>query len=246
MPASTMKNLYPFLFIAALGAVQPAAAAPNPFALKEDENAGIEIHESGALVFPASMVLSGVHFGEARVAISVDAEGRLTDSLLIGYTDIAFGRAATEAVKRWTYGAALVHGRPRAACAEVLFIFKNDVVSASSGTTNATRQLIGILQEHYEYKPCLLRDLDRIPTPLHVVAPVPPRGNSHRRDVTVDFYVDEEGKVRVPTVSRDDADDACAAAAVAAVEQWSFEPPLRKGQPALVLLKQEFSFRAKP
>ena len=238
-----MRKLYPIIWLAALGAVMPARALP---ATKGDDNAGIEMHETGVLSFPTAMLLSGVHFGEARVIISVDAEGRLTDYLLVGYTSEAFGHAATEAVKRWTYEAAQVHGRAHASCAEVLFTFKNDVVSATSAASNISRQLINGLQERYEYRPFLLRELDHIPTPVHVVAPVMPRGSGSRRDVSVDFYIDEEGKVRVPAVSRDDADDACAAAAVAAVEQWSFEPPLRKGRPVLVLIRQEFSFRAKP
>jgi outer membrane biosynthesis protein TonB len=36
-----------------------------------------------------------------------------------------------------------------------------------------------------------------------------------------------------------------AAAAVSAVEQWRFEPPLRKGAPVLVYAQQEFSFHPK-
>jgi len=29
------------------------------------------------------------------------------------------------------------------------------------------------------------------------------------------------------------------------VEQWRFEPPLRKGKPVLVLVEQQFKFRPK-
>ena len=66
------------------------------------------------------------------------------------------------------------------------------------------------------------------------------------RFVTVEFYIDQEGKVRVPSVSRELADDRLAAVAVAAVEQWRFEPPLRRKQPVLVLAQQVFRFVAKP
>jgi TonB family protein len=64
--------------------------------------------------------------------------------------------------------------------------------------------------------------------------------------VTVEFYIDEQGNVRMAAVPRESAGDIYAAAAVAAVEQWRFEPPLRKGRPVLVLAQQEFNFRPKP
>ena len=47
-------------------------------------------------------------------------------------------------------------------------------------------------------------------------------------------------------LQRTQADDIYAAAAVAAVEKWQFEPPLRKGQAVLVLAHQEFTFVDKP
>jgi len=82
-----------------------------------------------------------------------------------------------------------------------------------------------------------------------VVKPILPGGAlsaGQERVVTVDFYIDEEGKVRVPAVDRDVAEDRLAAAAVSAVEQWRFEPPLRKGHPVLVQVQQDFRFVAKP
>ena len=76
---------------------------------------------------------------------------------------------------------------------------------------------------------------------------VSPSVNSDEKvhTVTVEFYIDEQGTVRMAAVPRESAGDVYAAAAVAAVEQWRFEPPLRKGEPVLVLAQQEFKFRPK-
>jgi TonB family protein len=95
--------------------------------------------------------------------------------------------------------------------------------------------------EVIEYHVCSLRDLDRIPTPLHVVAPAaslrPDAG-----EVKVEFYIDEQGKVRIP-VARETSDAAFANAAVDAVSQWQFEPPTSKGKAVLVHAVQIFTIK---
>jgi TonB family protein len=94
------------------------------------------------------------------------------------------------------------------------------------------------------YHPCTLKELDRIPTPLAAPAPYyTPEllASGLRGKVTVDFYIDESGMVRMPAVSDADRRDL-ATLAVMAVRQWRFEPPLRKGNPVLVKARQVFTF----
>ena len=227
------------------------AALESAAVERAGDESGVGIIQSGVEVYPASMLLQGISSGEARVVICVDAEGRLTDSLVIGYTDSAFADAAIAALKQWTFEPALVHGRARAARAEVVLAFKHNggITVENIHDENTSKRFIKLLQEQYMFQACQLHDLDRIPTPLHVVPPALGKvGLSHgaKRTVTVEFYIDQEGRVRVPAIDLSEADDQYAAAAVAAVEQWRFEPPLRKGQPVLVLARQDFTFVAKP
>jgi len=226
--------------------------ATRPYAAPRgsvDENAGMAINQTEVLVYPFSMTLSGILSGEARVVISVDATGQLNDALVVGYTHAAFADAAVKALKRWTFEPARVHGAARASRAHVLFTFKNDsgvMVQSLPGMTDATALRSG--GARYIYLACQLRDLDRIPIPVQVVPPTPAKSGLHgaKRTVTVEFYIDEEGRVRGPAIDREEPDDAYAAAAVAAVEQWRFEPPVRKGRPVLVLARQDFNFIPKP
>lgn len=210
-----------------------------------DENAGIAIDQVGVLVYPPMMLYSAVYSGEVRVVISVDEQGKLTDHLVTGYTHEEFAKSAVMAIKRWRYQPALVNGVARLSRAEVVFEFRDQgVIVQSLPGALERRVLLGAYGERYVYAPCRLRDLDEIPTPVHVVHPaINSDGKAHR--VTVGFYIDEEGKVRMPAVDRASADDYFAAAAVGAVEQWRFKPPLRKGQPVLVYARQEFNFRPK-
>jgi TonB family protein len=226
-------------------------SAAGAVAETADDNSGVGINQTDGVIYPSRMLLSGVGMGEARVVISVDAGGRLTDSLVIGYTDPAFSDAAIVALKKWTYEPALVHGHARASRAEVLFIFSDigGVTVQSVPQQSVEKRFNTFLQERYTFKACQLRDLDRIPTPLQVISPTLVKsGLTHgtKRTVTVEFYIDQQGRVRAPAIERAETDDVYAAAAVAAVEQWRFEPPLRKGLPVLVLARQDFTFMSKP
>lgn len=243
MPKSREK-LLPILFLLSCLWVLPASAGlftgEGP-----DDNVGLSVNQTEAPVFPAGLLLQGIHTGKVRLVISVDAEGRLTDKLVVAYTHKAFMNAVLEAVKTWTYEPMKVNRRPRASRVELMFIFKSDLnVIVQSGDMNVLQDLMG---DQFEHKPYPLKDLDRIPTPVQVVSPPIPKGvlaAGEERVVTVEFYIDEEGKVRVPAVSREMADDPLSAVAVAAVEQWRFEPPLRRKKPVLVLAQQDFHFVA--
>lgn len=220
------------------GLAKPQAADP-------EANAGIAIHEIGTVAYPPAMLYGGVLSGEVRIAISVDENGQLTDHLVIGYTDPGFVDTAVNAVRRWSYEPALASGRPQSARANVLFVFKDEGVIVQRLPGAIERLYVSeIMREHYVYEPCRLRDLDRIPTPVHVVSPVARlEGKAHT--VTVGFFIDESGRVRMPAVERESADDLLAVAAVTAVEQWRFEPPLRQGRPVLVYAQQDFTFKPK-
>ncbi len=216
---------------------------------RPDDNVGIAIDQVGVLVYPPMMLYNAIYSGEVRAVISVDEKGVLTDCLVTGYTDKAFADAAVVALNRWIYQPARVKGRARSARADVLFLFKDQgVIVQNFPGALAQHAFAGFMQGRYAYRPCKLRELDRTPTPVHVVPPTAPKpspGNRYTHAVKVEFYIDEEGKVRMPAVARESADDAYAAAAVSAVEQWRFEPPLRKGKPVLVYAQQEFTFRPK-
>ena len=167
--------------------------------------------------------------------MSVDAEGKLVDYLVLAYTHEAFAVAAVQAVKAWTYEPAKAKGRLCASRADLDFVFKSDlVVAVQNAESNYLEDVFG---QQNVVQPSLLRNLDHIPTPIHVVSPINPDGVlevGKERVVTVEFYIDQEGRVRMPSVSREMADDQLAAAAGMAVEQWRFEPPLRGGRPVLV------------
>ncbi len=206
----------------------------------------LKIDQTVEPVFPPRLMQSGLTQGMVHLAINTDQEGKLTEWLVIGYTQPEFADSVVEAVKQWKFTPAELRGEPVGTTVELVIRFeaKGVVVSTSTLSDSLEAQTLRRWGARYIYSPCSLRDLDRIPTPIITVMPAYPteladRGVKGR--VTVDFYIDEKGLVRVPSVSVND-DPVLTAIAVAALRQWRFEPPTRNGTPVLVKASQVFNF----
>lgn len=205
----------------------------------------LTIIETEEPVFPRSLIHGPVLQGDAKVVIDVDEDGRLTDLLVTGYSRKEFADAAVEVLRRWEYVPPSLNGRPWASVRELQFDYsRSGVIVNFTGTEAMDNHLGQLLQLSDTYRTYALRDLDRIPTPVHVVSPLAPAlaPGAAAQTVTVEFYIDEQGRVRLPSVTRAEANNVYAACALAAVRQWRFAPPLVNGRPVLVLATQQFKF----
>jgi TonB family protein len=158
--------------------------------------------------------------------------------------------SAVQAIKKWEYEPAWVRGESRSATVDLTFQFENRGMVVVDLNVSSYVQLrdVQLRPGAYTYGVKTLRQLDRIPTPTKVVHPLYPAEAAQKQQsavVTVQFYIDEKGRVRLPAVSRDTSEryGAFAAAAVNAVSEWQFEPPLSRGQPVLVAARQDFNFK---
>jgi len=215
---------------------------------KATDQKPLQIIQTDMPRFPPQLNNSAVMNGAATVTVRVDQDGRLTDYLVTEYSRKEFADTAVAALKAWRYDPPRVNGVKWSSVQEVHFDFsRTGVVVSLSGLDIIMNRFDEITKGQYAYRSRALRELDRIPTPVHVVAPVSPALTlgEKKRTVAVDFYIDEEGRVRMPTVSRADVDTACGACALDAVKQWRFEPPLYQGRPTLAFVRQEFNFVAR-
>lgn len=202
-----------------------------------------KIQQRSRIVFPYRALVDGVIHGEAVLMLDVDRMGQLTDVLVIAYTRPEFADAATDAVHQWRFTPAQIGGEP----------------VGSTITLNAKFEVNGVLayvkplgvsepeprmDERYEYHAYALEALDRVPAALQRPGPLYLKEwikDGRRGAVTVEFFIDEKGRVRFPRVLNQ-ADDYLGAAALDAVRQWRFAPPLRKGRPVLARVSQVFNF----
>lgn len=198
--------------------------------------------------FPASLELSHVTDGEARVVIHIDADGKLVDWLVTGYTDKLFAEEAVTVLKAWHYVAPTEDGESIGVRTELRFQFEahGRVVSLTAiETPEILMRQMGI-GPTFIARLCSPHELDRPLAPVSAASPLYPAPTtatpaSSPHSVVVDFYVDEHGQPRMPVVINS-AQEHYASAAVDALSRWRFATPTRAGRPVAVRVRQEFIF----
>ena len=149
------------------------------------------------------------------------------------------------AVRDWEYVPARLRGEPIGQRLEIAFNFHNRGTILSM---TASESVVAKLQTLMGRRPlvplvCKAGELDRTPAVLHRVSPPNP-GKAlglPGGEASIDFYIDAEGRPRMPVAMRA-THEAFAAVAAEALLQWRFEPPTRNGKPIAVRIVQDFVF----
>jgi hypothetical protein len=201
--------------------------------------------------FPGRAVYEGVAVGRATVGVLLDETGRPLDFLLIRFTRDYFGKALLAEAKDREYTPKRLKGVPIPAT----FVFSYHF-EPPAGLTNissfeaAERRLEEVGGgARYAYEPHREETLDGgglVPTQLSI--PVLPAGHASRGapvKALVSFYVDEQGRVRLPNVESD-LPPELVAPAIHALRQWAFKPPTIKSKPVLVRAMRALTFRPAP
>ncbi|HEX2862598.1 MAG TPA: TonB family protein [Lacunisphaera sp.] len=198
---------------------------------------------------PAVLRMQGLREGRVKMALDVDAQGRLVDCLVISASHAELIRPCLEAVRRWEYKPARYDGDVTAARLELTINMSVTGAVVSRNVVEVADELMErIVGRRFDYEACPPDQVDR---PLVAVNRVSPayaleaiaKGVSGR--VRVHFFVDEKGDVRLPAAPAD-THPYLSAVAVEAMRNWKFEPPTRQGRPVLVAAVQEFDFGSAP
>lgn len=233
LPLRTAVGLLAF-FAAAIAKAEPGLEPPR-------------VIEQPIWLFPQEVARDSVYEGEARVLVSVSEEGELLDFILLGFTHPAFGREVADALPRCKFAPGRVRGEPATTRVPITIHFaqQGTVISMTGGESLAKYVARLTTRPTFTGTVCPGQKLDR---PLQTAAMVSPqypaelRARAESGTVTVDFYVDAEGRVRMPATSAG-SHPSFARTAIGAVEQWKFEPPTSGGEPVLVHVQQEFRFK---
>jgi len=199
--------------------------------------------------FPGQAVHDGVATGRATVGVSLDASGQPKDFLLIRYTQDYFGAALLEEARRRTYTVKQFKGAPIPSAFVFSYAFEPppgmNAISNFEAASRRSEDVQGGVK--FTYRPRNETELDggklvptQIALPTLPRALVPQDGKPVR--ALVSFYVDEKGRVRLPNVESA-LSPQFTAAAIAALQQWAFKPPVIKGQPVLVHTMRAMTFR---
>jgi hypothetical protein len=187
-----------------------------------------------APAFPTAAASRGLLAGRAAMAVVVGTDGLVAESLVAGYTQPEFGEAAAEAVRQWTFEPASLDGVLRAALIELEVPFGREPPQGHPG------------REPWMFRVATVKDVDRVPAPEYSAPPANPAAPGtpgSARDVTVDFYIDEQGHVRLPTAAVGSG-GIFGDSAVAALRRWKFAIPTVHGRPAVLKTSLVLHFAA--
>jgi len=228
-----------FLFSAVMGAAQAQMIGRDP-----DFQAG-KIIQTVAPEFPFTLYQVYNHGGTAQLVINIDAEGKLKDWLIVGYTAPKFADLALTAVKQWRFEPARWRGDAVPSCTTLTFTFAvKGVVISVVGNENLPSYFSTLFDPGNSRRLYSLRELDHIPIPIHADAPLYPKSLADQGvagEVVVGFYIDEQGAVRLPFVISW-RQNSVANLAIDAVQRWKFEPPTHAGRPVMAYVQQVFEF----
>lgn len=220
-----------FVFPEKSAIMPPAFSASDPF---------IKVQ------FPGRAVYDGVATGRATVGVMLDQAGKPVDFLVIRYTRDYFGAALLEEAHRREYSAKTVDHAAIPASFVFTYLFEppEGLTSISNFEAGSRRSETVQGGPKLAYEPHREADLDGGQLELKQIAiPVlPSRYGKQPVRALVSFYVDEQGKVRLPNVESALVPEL-AVAAVSALQQWTFKPPVLKGQPVLVHALRVLTFR---
>lgn len=192
--------------------------------------------------FPAGLLIDAVTKGDAWVLVSVGSDGKLMDALATRYTHPAFAKEALFAIGKWRYDPAQLDGKAVTACAELHFHFEatGAVISMNPMATIASLTSF-VRQTNPILALCNADELDQPPKAVHTVVPASPPNAAAGGKVLIDFIIDETGQPRMQVLVHSTGEEFSHQAA-AALAQWRFTPPTRRGQPISVPARQEFVF----
>ena len=210
-------------------------------------NTALQMIQTMPAQFPPELASRGFTEGEARVLILVEADGRLADTMLTGYSHVRFGKEALEALHQWRFVPARNRGVAVSVRTEVRFVFRasGQIVSVTGPDVLAHQVTsmhvrAGVIElvvgpEQVDEGLRLLKEVE-LPWPKEA-------GSRHREArATLDYYVDGEGRPQFITVVKSDG-EVFNRAAMLALLRCYYVPPMRAGERVAVHTTREFVFQ---
>ncbi len=197
--------------------------------------------------FPAMARLEGLGEGHVALAVGRSAAGEPTDILVLHATDPRFADAAVHAARQWRFQPSTDPADLVTRTVRIGFRL-NGVVVYPFGKRHfeEARDAVSDVKLREPVRVPQLQSLAQAPKALAQPMPAYPaalQNTAIAGSAAVRFYVDEEGRVRLPEVIEATRPEF-AAAALAAVAQWRYEPPQQRGRNIVANDNWAFEFKA--
>lgn len=189
--------------------------------------------------FPPELV--GVKAGDAEVvmAITINDEGSVNDSVVLEATNQQVASAAISAVAEWKFSAtektSININTPWPRREVLQFNFKRSGVVTSMSHLEAARDGF-VSTTRPQLRTVQWKALDSEPQRIKATMPVFPPSLStqvNNKPLMINFVIDQQGVVRVPVLTGVE-DSAFAKVVLAAVKTWRYTPPMEQKQAVAV------------
>jgi TonB family protein len=198
--------------------------------------------------FPPFLRQAGVLQGTVVAAIGHDDAGRANDILILESTDPRFSDATLDAIREWRFKPRTTPANSEDSAPVVRFLFSTGSVSVVPLTATARGATRRIVRADTPVELPNFSHLDQTPALVQQTTPEVPealRARISEGTAVVKYFVDTNGRVRLPTVISA-SEPALGDAALAAIRQWRYEPPRIDGKPVIALERHSFHFSASP
>ena len=238
-----MNNKLPLFLLAAAAFGLPAISQAEPTANKQ-LSTDFRVDHYVEPVFPSALRNKSISEGYAQVQLVVAADGTLLETFVSSFSRPEFAETVASAIKSWKFRpAADPAALPQRFSLRINFR-REGLLVVQGDFVETVNHFLHNKDDVFEVTLCKLRDLDAIPETTNLVMPEYPavlKKQNIKGTATVSFFIDEQGTVHVAAVA-DASHPEFGIAALDAVKQWSFAPPLHRGVPTRVLAVQDFNF----
>lgn len=222
-----------------------SVALPSQAAGRRAEKPSLQVSSMPDPFFPEALARAGVLGGEAELMVTIGADGRASDSMVVSYTHRELADLSLDVLKDTYFVPVVRNGVATSVRTRLTFAYEAHglIVSQTVGE-HLHNRLERLLSTGRVTQLKKMGELDRAPKATRVVNPQYPATAAEQgagTRLTIDFFIDEKGRVRMPVLDRGEH-SPLAEAAVAALLEWQFDPPTQRGRPVIVNAKQEFVF----
>ena len=190
-------------------------------------------------IFPDYAKSRGIAKGTALIAVLWDDQGRAADVVVLSTSFPSFGEAAQESAKQWRRPSGKAGVQTYNLNFELggVIVVTGKMMTDYAAEVRAERPPRAALPEELDAEPKALTQ----PMPT-VSAEVMAKYQTGR--VVVEYFIDEDGRVRAPSIMHATSDEF-AQAALAAMAQWRYETPRRNGLSVVTSMRYAFDFKVR-
>jgi TonB family protein len=185
----------------------------------------------------------------ADFVVRVGADGQMVDAVCLEATHPDLIVRARRQLERTRFQPGTIDGEPVVADMKIRVNFYHpslelDRVVVQSGMEHVQNHIDSMKDNPFRYTVSQANELDR---PLAIrergdtYVPTDEDGRNLQGQARVEFYIDHEGRPRLPKVLETNQ-EIVGEAAILTVEQWQFEPPVANRKPTVVKVQIPVNF----